>query len=59
MRKSIIIIMLCALQGACAYSGQGQPGAVPLLSYTELGTEIKVTRIVIEEDTDAASADAP
>ena len=59
MKKSILIILLCALQGACAHYDSSQLGAQPLLTYEELGTEITVTRVVIEEDVEAVLADAP
>ena len=59
MKKSILIIMLCALQGACAQVGSSQPDTSPLLTFEQLSTEITVTRIEIEEDVDATLADAP
>ena len=49
MKKSIFIILLCILQGACAQHPRDTRGAAPLLSYAELGGAIEVTRISLEE----------
>jgi len=59
MKKSILIILLCALQGACAPLGSSRPDSSPLLTFEQLGQEITVTRIQIEEDVEATLADAP
>ena len=48
MKKCILIIMLCSLQGACASYDHSRLGSQPLLSYEELGSQITVTRIAIE-----------
>ena len=56
MKKYLIIILLSALQGACAYHGPGAADDRTLLSYQELGSQITVTRIVVDEHPDAADA---
>ena len=59
MKKSIIIIMLCALQTACVHYVPSESTASPLLSFKELGSEITVTRIPFENRLEAAVSDAP
>lgn len=59
MKKSIIIIVLCTLQSACAQFGPADLAGSPLLSFEELGGQITVTRIVVEEDGEPAISDAP
>ena len=65
MKKSMIILVLCALQGACAQHRHEAPGTQSLLSYAELGGAITVTRISLEEpapdpiDTEEIVAAAP
>ena len=50
MKKVIFILMLCVLQGACAHYGAGGSQGSSLLTYEQLGGEITVTRISVEED---------
>lgn len=59
MKKTIIIIALCALQSACTHYVPAESAASPLLSFKELGAEITVTRIVLEEPVEIAAANAP
>ena len=59
MKKTFIIIMLCALQSACTHYVPAESAASPLLSFKELGAEITVTRIVIEEPAELAAVSAP
>ena len=49
MKKIIFILALCALQGACARHGPGGSQGSSLLTYEQLGSEITVTRISLEE----------
>ena len=58
MKKSIFILLLCALQGACAHYDHGQLGTRPLLSFEELGSQITVTRISIEDGIEEPAGDA-
>ncbi len=51
MKKSLIIIILCALQGACASYDHESVAAAPLLTYSELSAEISVTRTVVDDAT--------
>ncbi len=50
MKKPIIILALCALQGACAQYDHRTAERAPLLSFAELGAEISVTRIAVDAD---------
>lgn len=42
MKKSLLIIVLCLLQGACASQPEAVSSAGTLLSYADLATEITV-----------------
>jgi len=42
VKKSLLIIMLCAMQGACASQSGVVSDANVLLSYTDLATEITI-----------------
>lgn len=42
MKKSLLIITLCAIQGACASQPAAVSNAGTLLSYADLATEITV-----------------
>ena len=52
MKKLLIIVVLCGLQGACASYDYESVAAAPLLSFSELSAEISVTRTVIEDASD-------
>jgi hypothetical protein len=45
MTKSILIIALCVLQGACAGHSGAPDDAKTLLSYTDLANEITVSHV--------------
>lgn len=50
MKKLLIILTLCAMQLGCASYGKETVGRTPLLAYADLGAEISVTRVLIEDD---------
>ena len=51
MKKSLAIAILCAMQCGCASYGTDN---TPLLTYEELGAEIKVVRTPVDDTLAAA-----
>jgi hypothetical protein len=58
MKKSLIIIVLSLLQGACAATGSATEDAQSMLTFKQIAGEISVQHEVLEADTDLSQTAA-
>ena len=58
MNKSLLIIVLALLQGACATTGPEADGGHDLLTFEQIAGEISVHHEVLNSDTDLSRTTA-